>query len=155
MSVVGEFLNVKHDRKAGDAWGYSVQLWQSEHQMFGLLAAYVGPEADPPTGLLEDVKFNSKTKQLSFKTRVSTAFVLDANNRSVPSRDSIEFKGTLGRHTIAGTLKLTSATSQMISNKRIRLLRSEMSSEYMIAPKTYGEWRKWANGILERLGPKW
>ena len=154
IEVVGEFLYVKHDRKVGDTWGYSVQLWREEDRMFGLLSAYLGSEADPPTGLLEDVKFNSTTNQLSFTTRLSTGIVFDSNNRAVRSKDTLDFKGALRPSTIVGILKISSASSQATSIKRIRLHRSAMLSQDMMTAKTYREWRTWADKILERLGPK-
>lgn len=141
ITVLGEFLNVKHDRKAGDAWGYSVQLWREGDRMFGLLSAYLGSEADPPTGLLEYVEFNSTTNKLSFRARLSTGIVFDSNNRAVRSRDTLDFTGTVSRSTIVGILKTSSASSQVTSIKRIRLHRSAMLSQDLMIPKTYGEWR--------------
>ena len=152
---VGEFLNVRHDRKAGDTWGYSIQLWREGDRVFGLLSAYVGAEADPPTGQLEDVKFSSTTNQLSFTTRLSTGIVFDSNNRAVRSRDTLDFKGSLSRNTIAGVLKISSTSSQAATIRSIRLHRSAMLSQDMMSRKTYEQWRAWADKILERLGPKW
>jgi hypothetical protein len=60
--VLGNFRHLSHTTE--DAFGYSLSLWKEGDQVFGLLAVYVGPPADPPTGLLEDVKFDPRTGQL-------------------------------------------------------------------------------------------
>lgn len=154
VQVVGEFLNVKRDRRSGDAHGYSLQLWKSGDQLFGLIAAYAGSDADPPTGLLKDVRFNSASRELSFKTDLSTSIVFDSSHRAIRSKDTLEFKGTLTRQLVQGKLRILSQPGNTSSIKRVRLNRSNRLSQDMTAPLTYDEWKIWADTILVRLGPK-
>src|SRR5262245_24670379 len=64
VRVVGDFSRIALTRE--DAFGYALQLWQQGDQLFGLLNVYTGAPSDPPAGLLEDVRFDPRTRKLSF-----------------------------------------------------------------------------------------
>lgn len=156
VAVLGNFDSIKHF--AEDAEGYRLQLWREGEQIFGLLSIYTGAPYDPPTGMLEDVEFDPRTRQFSFSARLSTAFTRDGE-KLVPTRDRFTFKGVLGRNEVSGTLRqydLFLPQSTPLS-KRIKLRRSRLATQDMMPPPaTYAEWKKWAeDGILRRLGPKW
>jgi hypothetical protein len=157
IKVLGDFQHITHTTE--DAFGYSLQLWKQGNQVFGLLFVYLGPPSDPPAGLLEDVKFDPRTKQLSFSARLSTGVRSSgAGKWDVPSRDRYSFRGVLSGREVVGTLKESDDLSPKISprSKRIRLRRSVNSSELMNPPPaTYSAWKTWADEILERRGPKW
>jgi hypothetical protein len=156
VKPLGYYLNVKH--AGGDAYGYSLQLWQQDEHIFGLFAAYVGPEADPPTGLLEEVKFNSRTKQLSFKAHLSKGPIYGRGYEGTPSKDIFQFRGELSGERVTGVLAMSNG---LFPNDRpklqtITLRRSAELTEQMhdSKPKTYDQWKTWADEILKRRGPK-
>ena len=155
VKVLGTFQQIKHTTE--DAFGYSLQLWKQGDQVFGLLFLYVGPPADPPVGLLEDVKFDPRTNQLSFSARLSTGMRFGGGKWDVPSRNRFNFRGVLTRREVVGTLKESDDLSPQLrpSSKRIRLRRSaELSQDMNPPPATYSAWKTWADEILQRRGPK-
>jgi hypothetical protein len=155
LKVLGGFSNIKHVGDHVD--GYALQLWQQGSQIFGLFVAHSGQTGDSPTGLVEDIKFNPRTKQLSFKARLSTGLISKGDYRGVPSRDVFHFKGTLRRNEVTGVLGISDALfpNEPAPTKRIVLRKSAAMTQVMMAPATYAEWKTWADEILKRLGPKW
>jgi len=157
LRVLGNFSNV---RRAGedDALGYSLRLWKEGNKVFGLFAAYVGPPADPPVGILEGVKFNPHTRELSFSARLSTGLVSGQGYDRVASRDRFVFKGVLTPREVRGTLKRSDDLfpDRRPDSETIRLRRSQFLTQLMLPPPpTYSEWQTWADEILQRRGPKW
>lgn len=156
VKVLGDFSSIKH--AGDDAFGYSLKLWKEGNQIFGLFSVYTGAPADPAAGILEDVKFDSHTRQLSFSARLSTGVVNGRGNSGVASRDRFTFRGVLRKKEVTGLL---TRSDQLFSDdrpksKRIRLRQSEFLTELMIPPPpTYSEWKTWADEILQRRGPKW
>jgi hypothetical protein len=69
-----------------------------------LLLVYTGAPSDPPAGILEDVKFNPRSGNLSFSARLSTGLVYGRGYSGVASRDRFTFKGVLTRTRVTGTL---------------------------------------------------
>src|SRR5215207_6151716 len=103
VKVLGTFLNTRHT--GDDVVGYSLKLWKEGNQIFGLLCVYTGAPADPPAGILEDVKFDPRTRQLSFSARLSTGFVYGRGYSGVASRDRFTFRGVVARSEVSGILK--------------------------------------------------
>ena len=156
VDVLGAFSHITHAE--GDAFGYTVELWKEGDQIFGLLLAYVGPPADPPTGILEDVKFDPKTRRLSFTARMTTGLLYSREYAGVPSHDRFSFKGVLTRKRLVGVLRQSDDLSPSFqpTSKRITLRWSAFSTELMVPPpQTYSAWRSWADEILKFRGPKW
>lgn len=157
VEVLGSFSSINHDPPE-DAFGYALKLWKDGDQIFGLLVVYTGPPADPPTGILEDVKFDSRTRHLSFSARLSTGLLYAREYRGVPSRDRFKFEGVLTRRQVTGTLSRSDdlLPDTRPTTKRIRLRWSSLLTEVMIPPPaTYSDWKTWADEILKRRGPKW
>ena len=156
VKVLGTFSGVR--RSGDDAFGYAVQLWKEGDRIFGLLLVYTGAPADPPTGILEDIKFDPRTRRLSFTTRVTTGLVYSQKYRGVPSRDRFSFAGVLGRRQLTGNLSHTDDLSpeERPTAKRIKLRWSAFMTEIMLPPPpTYSAWKTEADEILQRRGPKW
>lgn len=156
IEVVGSFSNVKstHD----DALGYVIKLWKQGNQHFGLLLVYSGPQADPPTGILENIKFDSRTRQLSFSARLSTGVVYSREHSGVPSRDRFRFEGVLTSRQVSGSLTRSNDLfpDQQPTSERITLRQSQSLTRLMLPPpSTYSAWKTWADEILQRRGPKW
>jgi hypothetical protein len=156
VKVLGAFSGVKHI--GDDAFGYTVQLWQEGDRIFGLLLVYTGAFSDPPTGILEDVKFDPRTRRFSFTTRASTGLVYSQKYRGVPARDRFKFEGVLTRRQLTGILSHTDDLSpeERPTSKRIRLRWSAFMTEVMLPPPaTYAAWKTEADEMLQRSGPKW
>ena len=156
IEVLGAFSGVRHSHD--DAFGYVVQLWKEGDRIFGLFLVYTGMPADPPTGILEDVKFDPRTKRLSFSTRVSTGLVYSQKYRGVPARDRYKFEGVLTRRQLSGNLTHADELfpEQQPTSKRIKLRWSAFMTEIMMPPpSSYSAWQLSADKILQRRGPKW
>ena len=156
VKVLGAFSGVKHTHD--DAFGYMVKLWKEGDQIFGLFLVYTGAPADPPTGILEDVKFDLRTRKLAFSTRVSTGLVSSQEHRRVPARDRFKFEGVLTRRQLSGNLSHTNELfpERPATSKRIRLRWSAFQTDVMMPPpQSYSAWKTWVDEILRRSGPKW
>ncbi len=131
--VLGAFSRITHT--GDDAFGYTVKLWKQGDRIFGRFLVYTGAPADPPAGLLEDVKFDPRTKRLSFTTRLSTGLVYSQEHRGVPSRDRFKFDGVLTRRQLVGTLTHIDELfpDRKPTSRRIRLRWSASATEVMSA----------------------
>jgi hypothetical protein len=155
VEVVGHFLKVKH--AGDDAFGYSLRLWKEGNQVFGLLGVYIGAPADPPIGILEDVKFDLRTRQFSFSARLSIGWVYAGGTWNNPTRDRYSFSGVLTRREVTGILKHSDEfrPTDPPTSERIRLRRSVDATQTMSEPTSFSEWKTYADKILRRSGPRW
>ncbi|HEX7956591.1 MAG TPA: hypothetical protein VF508_06600 [Pyrinomonadaceae bacterium] len=138
-------------------YGYSVELWQEEGRLFGLLLVSEGLIGDTPAGLLEDVVFDPRAGRLTFRARLSTGSTFNGNNEQVPTRDVYRFKGTLKGRMLTGVLEHTDALARAATGtkKSVSLRRSKSESESMMEAGSYAEWKKEADEILKLRGPRW
>lgn len=152
---LGAFTNMKFTQE--HQYGYSVELWQEKDRVFGYFLSSEGLAGDTPTGLLEDVAFDSKTGNLSFRARLSMGMTFDKNNKETPSRDVYQFKGALKGQKLAGVLEHTNALVLMAKSKKtnITLQKSKSESAEMSKASSYDEWKTEADKILKFRGPKW
>src|SRR5829696_9010644 len=107
---LGVFTNMRFTREHQS--GFSVELWQEKGRLFGFFLASAGLAGDTPTGLLEDVVFDSKTGKLTFRARLSTGSTFNENNEQVPTRDAYRFNGTLKGQRLAGVLEHADASNR-------------------------------------------
>ena len=158
VQVLGAFARISHPggRRSEDAFGHLLMLWKEGDRIFGLLALYVGAPADPPTGLLEDVRFDPRTRRFSFTARLSTGFVRAPGDKWVPTQDRFRFTGTLTPTVVSGTLQhfdgLRSADPPVSKQIRLRLAK-HLTEGLRPAPASYEDWKTWADEILRRRGP--
>jgi hypothetical protein len=152
---LGVFTNMRFTRE--HQYGYSVELWQEKNRLFGFLLVSEGLIGDTPTGLLEDIRFNSKTGRLTFRARLSTGTTFSKNNEQVPTRDVYRFNGILKVQKLMGVLQHTDALDRAATNTKtnVSLRRSKSESGSQIEAKSYDEWKKEADEILKLRGPKW
>jgi len=154
VSVIGYFSNMRFTEE--HAYGYSVELWGRDDTLLGLFFASEGLQGDTPTGLLEDVKFDTRTGKLSFRAKLSMGVVYSKDHNGVPSRDVFEFSGVLGENRLTGSLKRLDGLSPQAAPKieKIILLQSK-SNEGMEPFQSLEDWKKFADEILKFRGPKW
>lgn len=154
VSVIGYFSNMRFTEE--HAYGYSVELWQRGDTPLGLFFASEGLQGDTPTGILEDVKFETKTGKLSFRTKLTMGVVYSKEHNGVPSRDVFEFSGVLSKNQLLGTLKRLDGLNPQGAPiiEKVALKRSQ-SNEGMEPFKSLDDWKKAADEILKFRGPKW
>jgi hypothetical protein len=152
---LGVFTNMRFTKE--HQYGYSVELWQEKDRLFGFFLVSESLTGDTPTGLLEDVVFDSKTEKLTFRARLSTGSTFNKNNEQVPTRDVYQFKGLLKGQRLTGILKYTDALrpSATSTKTNVSLRKSKIGSDSMIEAKSYEEWKNEADEILKFRGPKW
>jgi len=137
------------------AYGYTVQLWRDGNSAIGLLLVSEGLQGDTPTGLLEKVRLDSGTGALSFTSKLTTGLALLPGGRQEPTRDLFEFSGTLKAAVLTGTFKRSDMQqpSRPGSHERVQL---KMQPQAFMPPAgSYAEWKRQADEILKRRGPKW
>src|ERR1017187_2873039 len=98
---IGEFSDVRYTE--GHAYGYSVELWRDGNLAIGLFFVSEGLEGDSPAGMLDNVRFDSRTGALSFAAKLTAGVALLPGGRQEPSRDLFEFTGTLKATVLTGT----------------------------------------------------
>lgn len=152
---IGVFTNMKFSQE--HQAGYSVELWQENGRFFGFFLSAAGLVGDTPTGLLEDVTFDPKTGKLNFRARLSTGMTMNKNNEEVPSRDTYQFRGSLKAQQLTGVLTHTSGLDPSAKGERknVSLKKSKSETSSMSKAKSYDEWKKEADEILNLRGPKW
>jgi hypothetical protein len=165
IRALGEFSNMRLTEE--HAYGYSVQLWRDGDSLIGLFLASEGLQGDTPTGALENVKYDPRTGSLSFAAKLSMGVNVLPGGKQEPSRDLFEFTGTLNfgvihvaavtfvDGTLTGELKHSDprAPSRKGSPQHIEL---KYRKEADVLPATsYAEWKRQADEILKRRGPKW
>jgi hypothetical protein len=142
ITFVGEFSNMRYTEE--HAYGYILQLWREGPAVFGLFLASEGLAGDTPTGLLDDLKYDPRSGKLSFKAKLTMG--IDARNQ--PSHDLFEFDGKMSAAAVSGILKRGAATERVN-------LRKMQPNNGLPQPRTFDEWKRQADEILRRRGPKW
>jgi hypothetical protein len=156
ITDIGAFSNVRYTNE--HAYGYAVLLWRAGKCVFGLFESSEGLAGDSPIGELQSVRYDEKTRTLSFIAKLTTG--LTSSNRSKgfePSRDLFEFDGYLGAGNLTGVVGYSNQNNLDIKPKyhRVVLRASAEEAEFMHNATTYGEWREKWQPILRFRGPKW
>jgi hypothetical protein len=155
IKKLGTFTNMKSNGE--HAWGYSVELWQEESRLFGFFLSIEGLIGDTPTGLLEDISFDSETGKLSFRARLTKGVTFNQKDELVPTRDVFRFEGILKDKILTGVLEYSNALTPSAKSGKTNVIlhRSKKQSGSMLEAKSYDEWKKTADKILKFRGPKW
>jgi hypothetical protein len=137
------------------AYGYEVELWRDGASAIGLFFVSEGLQGDTPAGVLENVRFDSRTGALSFTAKLTTGVVLLPGGRQEPSRDLFEFSGTLQATVLTGALKRSDPRQPSRPGSRERVQLRARSQSDMLLAGSYAEWKRQVDEILKRRGPKW
>lgn len=109
-------------------YGYSVDIWKHERQLFGLFHYHTGLCGDPPCGVLEDVSYDAKNGNLKFNvaTRLS----------------KFQFLGTLTHGLLSGSLQESPAEKTSWTTDRVVLLRkgTYQDDEFYEMTRSLSEW---------------
>src|SRR5437879_10467002 len=93
IRAIGEFSDMRYTEE--HAYGYAVELWRDGDSVIGLLLVSEGLQGDTPTGILENIRFDSRTGALSFTVKLATGATILSGGGQEPSRNLFEFSGTL------------------------------------------------------------
>lgn len=151
--VVGTFAN--NDQGDPAQVPCIIELYRVDSKLFGMLYAAVVNE-DMPAGLLEDVRYNSQTGEMSFRSRLTIGVVV-MNGKTVPTEDLVEFSGTLTQTSLSGTAIWTRHDLPTLSprQERVGLRYSARLSDQMLHSKSYAEFAILSGRVLQARGPKW
>ena len=153
VKFLGEFSNVRYTTE--HAYGYGVQLWQEEDRLFGLFFAASGPAEDFPAGLLEDVRLNPATMELSFSAKLSAGVDYLGQGKQEPSHDFFTFRGSLHRNFLSGVLTRIDKVQPKSAPTTEQLRLKRFRNSEAIEASSYEDWKQKADKILKLRGPKW
>ena len=166
LRFIGTFSNMRYT--AEHAYGEAIELWRDGDLIVGLISVSNGLQGDTPTGILENVRFNSHTGALSFTAKLSTMsgqMILPGGHvvDIPPSHDLFQFSGTLKATILAGTLKHSvlsqttpPGTPGYIPETRERVqLKIDPGTTSLFSTSSYAAWKREVDPVLKRLGPKW
>jgi len=165
LQFIGTFSNMRYT--AEHAYGEAVEVWRDGDLIVGLISVSNGLQGDTPTGILENVRFNSHTGAISFTAKLTTMsgqeIVRGQGLTFLMSHDLFQFSGTLKATNLAGTLK-HSVLSQTASpgtpgyipetRERVRL-KIDPGTTSPFSTSSYAAWKREVDPVLKRLGPKW
>jgi len=154
MTFIGSFTNMKFDNE--HAYGSEVELWKDANDIFGLFLHSEGLAGDTPTGRLDNLSFDPKTKSLSFVSKLTIGSHGCRIHHEIPSQDLFQFRGMLKGNTLTGTLRRSDGLhpeKKPIEEKVV--LKKEREPSGRTEYKNYAEWRQDIEAILSVRGPKW
>jgi len=151
--IVGSFAN--NDPGTDVQVPCIVELYRTGSRLFGLLYAAV-TDVDMPAGLLDDVRYDSRTGEVSFRAKLSIGVIV-MNNKPIPSEDLAEFRGKLARTSLSGTMTWTDHRVPGSPRRRegVVLKYSAWFTDQITNPKTYVEFQRRSEIVLKGRGPKW
>ena len=153
-SLVGAWSNVQVSKgEDPHASGVEVEIRQKQGELVGFCSEYVGPVADPPVGKLESIRFDEKTGQISFTSKLSVGVVpAPQGNTWMPSKNLYEFKGEIGKAGMTGMLrrKYVDADGKEMAYEENVTLAKKAGGESSLE-----EWMKRWTEALKTRGPKW
>lgn len=88
IRAIGDFSNMRYTEE--HAYGYTVELWRDGDSAIGVFLVSAGLQGDTPVGMLENVRFDSRTGALSFTAKLTTGVAVLPGGRQEPSRDLFE-----------------------------------------------------------------
>ena len=139
------------------ASGIEVELWTNQGQLSGYMVEYVGPDADPPVGKLDGIRFDEKTGSLAFTAKLSVGVVAAARGSAwIPSKNVYEFKGTLGKDAMTGTLRrkfVDEDGGETAYDENVTLESKKLADA--AAAESFADWTKRWSEALKKRGPKW
>jgi hypothetical protein len=153
IRAIGEFSNVRSTED--HAYGYTIKLWSDGDSAIGLFFVSEGLQGDTPAGMIENVKFDSRTGALSFTAKLSTGVTLLPGGRQEPTRDLFEFSGTLSASALTGTIHRSDQRQPARAGSQERIQLKIQPQATMLTAGSFAEWKGRADEILKFRGPKW
>jgi len=159
VEFLGEYNDVSLGSDGEHCGGYNIMVWKYQETLIGFLNFYAGQCFDPPMGAMEEVSYSAQTGSLSFKAKLSVGCSSDgAAGECAPSKDIIEFKGSLREETLEGAVKWYKWYSEGMKpsypEENVALAK-ENESLPSYGYETYADWEKYWEPILKARGPRW
>jgi hypothetical protein len=149
----GTFSNYQYTDE--HQYGAGVQIWQEGSGLFGIFANAQGLIGDTPTGVLENISFDSKTGRISFTAKLTMGLHSCKTHENIPSQDIFNFAGVLTATTLAGTLQHADKLHQenVPTEEKVVL---EKSEDWIVTQfQNREQWKAAVTNILKLRGPKW
>jgi hypothetical protein len=112
FDLFGHFDNVVSNDQGEHCGGYSLDLWNADGRLIGLLHEHSGLCGDPPCAVIDSAMFDASTRRLQFKTVIGSR--------------RFAFAGSVRGQLVSGTL----------NGRPIRLKREEASRADTFEPDT-------------------
>jgi hypothetical protein len=157
LPVIG--IGVFSDMKATEEhqYGTEVRLWRQGRAVFGLFSYAEGLIGDTPTGLLEDIHFDTKSGQISFRAKLTMGQHFCKLHQGIPSRDLFRFRGVLTKDSLSGRLDRFDGLhpEKQAMEEQVVLKRRNTGTADLSTFQSRSQWDKEAKEILRFRGPKW
>lgn len=152
VTPVGEFSNMHVQNE--HCSGYSIRLWKSGEKLYGIFLACNGLAGDTPTGLLDDVMWDSVSQHISWKAKLTLGSDVLESGAQVPSKDDFSFAGVFKGNVISGKLTAHDQADPDadVSTRSIRLPRGPNELDSFA---DYGAWKRATDALLKLRGPRW
>ncbi len=109
-------------------YGYSVDIWKHNNQLFGLFHYHTGLCGDPPCGVLDVARYDVRSGKLKFNvaTRLS----------------NFQFLGTLTRDSLSGSLQESPSGQTLWTNESVVLPRkgTQQDDKFYEMTRSVSEW---------------
>jgi len=153
--TIGSFSNMRFTEE--HQYGAEVQLWKEGGELLGLFSYSEGLIGDTPTGLLEHMKYDPGTGNISFEARLTTGQHFCRIHKNVPSHDLFSFRGKLSRSSVSGVLKRSDHLhpETPAPEERVVLRRAIGNHTSQADYRSRSEWSIASAEILKLRGPKW
>jgi hypothetical protein len=110
---------------------------------------------DMPLGMLENVRFDSRTGALRFTAKLTMGATLLPGGGREPSRDLFEFSGALKGAILTGEIKWSDPRKPTRPASRERVQLKMQPREERLQAGSYAEWKRRAGKMLKGRGPEW
>ncbi len=151
---IGCFNNV---RAGSGAYGYSVKLWTSDTGIIGFIDAYHGSMADPPMGIVTDLKYDRDDRKISFQTKLTFGLHFCSKHKGVPSQDLLSFEGVLKSDRLEGNLvvkDMLDVPAVTIDRHEDLILHKDDACR-LESFQAYEIWRWYWQPVYDARGPAW
>ena len=157
LLAIGSFSNMRftEEHQAGS----EIELLREGAELFGLFF-YSGGRlmGDIPAGLLQDIRYNPKTRTISFTSKLTTGqHFCNVHKNGLPSRDLFSFQGKLSDVSMSGVLKHSDALhpENPPTKEKVVLTRMDSEAEHQHLYSNRADWEATSKMILQFRGPKW
>lgn len=154
VEFLGDYINVK-SATGEHCEGYNVIIWKYKGSLIGFLNHHRGLCGDPPMGIMDQISYSMQTGSLSFKVKLSDGCSTSTENKCIPTRDRIEFKGSFRDETLEGLITWYRDGESESTGKENVILRKDPKRSSKRNYRTYSDWMKYWEPILKQRGPQW
>jgi hypothetical protein len=137
------------------AYGINIQLFKHHASWSGFISEFAGPGFDPPSGKLDDLQLDENSGEISFSAKLSVGLVqLPGSKKWTPSKNLYEFKGSINKDSILGSLTRKWIDGEAVTPQNENLVLKRKDPDANAASVSYEQWNKTWEQILKTRGPK-